>query len=461
MTTEIEKVRNRLIRTLQREHPGLERADKYLEDEQPLKFLSPVLQQELGDRHAPIVIGIPRYATEVFDHRLEIRGFQVGSENTDLSLSERMTDWFEFNDGGFLAQQAHFEGLGLGRAYAIVGPNEDDPDMPILTVESPFDCIHELDPASRAVRYGLKEWTDEGKVRWVTLYTDQGTRTTWRRDRSEWVEDSSEDYGFRLCSMQPIIPNARILGRFRLNRYDQRLGRPVFQAIITIIDALNKIASDMMVSAEFHALPRRWATGLNENDFIDEATGKALDVYSMIAGRIWASNEDKAKFGQFAEADLKNFHDTIKLLVQVCATLLGLPADFLGFQGENPTSADAIRASESQLVKRAERMQGALSPTWSTVQRLRALHAGEPDVRELRQIEVGWRSAATPTKSQEADAVTKLVTTKDSQGRSIIPLEQARIDLGYTAAQRRAMNKMDSDALADPFSVRESADEIP
>lgn len=453
MTTELEKTRDRLLRKLQMERTPLRRADQYLEGEQPLKFLSPVLEQELGDRHSEIVINIPRLAAEVYDHRLDVKGFQVGDENADRGLGQRMTDWFEANEGEFQSQQAHFEGLGLGRAYAIVGPNEDDPEMPILTVESPFDCIHELDGASRQVRYGLKEWIDEDRTRWMTLYTQEdGLRVTWRRDRSEWVEDSREEYGFNLCSLQPIIPNARYLGRVsRRTKRDQRLGAPVFAHITSIVDALNKIAYDMMISAEFHALPRRWATGLTENDFIDQATGEQLDVYSMIAGRIWGSENKDAKFGQFQEADLLNFHNTIKLLIQVSSTLLGLPADYLTFTGDNPTSADAIRASESQLVKRAERMQTSLSPSWARVQRLRALHAGERDSRELRQIEVNWRSAATPTRAQEADAITKLVTTKDAQGRSIVPLEQARADLGYSPAQRSAMAEMDKAALRDPY----------
>ncbi len=447
---ELEDARDRLLRLLQRERPALTRADHYVESEQPLRFMSPVLTKELGDRATPVVLGIPKFATEVYDNRLDIRGFQVGDENADAGLSKRMWEWFEANDGEFLSQQAHFEGLGLGRAYAIVGPNDEEPDLPLLTVESPFDCIHEPDPATRQVIYGLKEWRDEDRTRWVSLYYPDG-RVTWYSHNGDWRVDSEDVTDFGISSLQPIIPKPRLLGRYRSKRFDLRLGVPIFQPILSVVDAVNKIASDMMVSAEFHALPRRWATGLNEDDFVDEATGKALEVYSMIAGRLWGTENDKAKFGQFPEADLENFHNTIKLLFQVSATLLGLPADYLGFQGDNPTSADAIRASESQLVKRAERIQTTLSMPWGRIQRLRALHAGERDRRELRMIETTWRSAATPTRAQEADAITKLVTTRDAQGRSIVPLEQARADLGYSAAQRRSMREMDAEALKDPY----------
>lgn len=454
MTTTEEKTRDRLLSQLNREKPALERADRYLEDEQPLKFLSPVLQQELGDRVAPIVISIPRTAVDVFDERLDIKGFTLAQNGTaDEGLAREMWDWFDYNSGPFKAQQAQHEALGLGRAYALVGPNPDDEKNPLLTIESPFDCIHELDPATREINYGVKVWKDPDGVRWVNLYHPNG-RITWRRQNSEWVEDSRDEPGFGLTSLQPLIPLGRHLGRARPRKIDQRLGRPVFQPVISVVDAINKSAYDMMVSSEFHGLPRRWATGLQETDFVDPVTDKPIDTFSLIAGRMWGTQSEKAQFGQFREADLANFHNTIKLLFQITATLLGLPADYLGFQGENPPSADALRASEARLVKRAERMQAVLSEPWNRVQRLRALHAGEPDRRELRLIQTDWRSAATPTKAQEADAIMKLVGARDAQGRSILPLEQARIDLGYSQTVRDAMRTMDSEALQDPYLDR-------
>jgi hypothetical protein len=50
------------------------------------------------------------------------------------------------------------------------------------------------------------------------------------------------------------------------------------------------------------------------------------------------------------------------------------------------------------------------------------------------------------TFAQKADGVMKLVVAKDGQGRSIIPVEQAREDLGYGAEARRRMAEMDTAA---------------
>lgn len=450
MATEMEKARDRLRARLLREQRHLDVSDAYLEGRQPLRFIAPTLERELGYRLSPIVVNLARFAVEVYDNRLDIEAFRFrGDEVADDDLG----DIYAANDGDLLSQQAHSESLGLGRSYALVGPGDTDSDPAVITAESAFEAIHEDDPANHSVLHGIKQWSDADETRWVTYYHRDG-RATWYSKKGEtWRQDEgltvTDDFG--LCALVPLPHQARLLGR-TVRNVDQRLGRPVFADIIPVLDALNKIASDMMVSAEFHALPRRWATGLQEDDFVDEKTGKQLETFSMIAGRLWATSASRkdAEFGQFPEASLENFHATIKILTQVVAMQLGLPSHYLTFMGDNPPSADAIRSSEAQLVKRAERLQRAYGARWRQIMRLALLNQGARQSGDLAPIEVIWRDPSTPTISQKADAITKLVTTTDSAGRSIIPVEQAREDLGYGAGAQSRMADWDLSARQDP-----------
>ena len=82
--------------------------------------------------------------------------------------------------------------------------------------------------------------------------------------------------------------------------------------------------------------------------------------------------------------------------------------------------------------------------------RLALLNQGARETGDLAPIEVIWRDPSTPTISQKADAITKLVTTTDSAGRSIIPVEQAREDLGYGAGAQSRMADWDLSARQDP-----------
>lgn len=439
----------RLARILTRERKPLEKNDLYFEGEQPLRFIAPILEKELGYRLSPIVINLALFAVDVYDNRLDIEGFRV---NSSTQADEDLRDAWQENEGPFISQQAHREGLALSRAYAIVGGGEDSGDAPVITIESPFDAIHEDDPRTKRVKHGIKRWTDLDKTRWMTYLHQEGT-ATWRFDRGEWKQDDSETTEGneqKLCALVPLMNDPRVLGRARRGKFDQRLGRSVFHPIISPLDALNKFAWDMMVSGEFHALPRRWGTGLNENDFVDEKTGKALETFSMIAGRMWGTSSEKAKFGQFQEADLANFHNTIKLLMQIIAMELGLPSHYLLFQGDNPPSADAIRSSEAQLVKRAERKQQVLSTRWEQVQRLVLMELGRGEDARPKMIETVWRDPSTPTVAQKADAIVKLVQAKDASGRSIVPIEQARQDLGYTDIEQGHMSDWDKAAQSNP-----------
>lgn len=441
MATEQEQTRDRLRRKLNTEiTQRLIKYDQYFEGSQPLRFLAPALKEELGDRLAEVVINWYALVVEAYEHRLDVEGFRFPDQETNDDALWRI---WQYNDADLLSQQVNQESLALGRAYMIVGPGEEN-EAPLITAESPFDTIHEDDPKTKEVRHGLHQWTELDGSRWVSLYGALGERTTWMRPKrgGDWKVDSTDDGGQGLCRVVPFVNQPRMLGRLRPGNSDQRLGRAEPHSVMSIADAANKMATDMMISGEFHAMPRRWAFGMKESDF-EDSDGNPINAWSMVAGRMWANEDKDVKVGQFKEADLTNFHNTIKLLAQITAQLSALPPHYLGFTGDNPASADAIRSAESQLVKRAERKQSILGNRYERVQRLvMAFRDGKPDDRS-RQIETKWRDASTPTISQKADATVKLVTAKDGQGRSVLPVPQAREDLGYTAEQRKRMSVMD------------------
>lgn len=443
-----EDTRDRLLTKLSTESNRLKTYDEYLEAEQPLEFLSPVLKGELEGRIKEMVFNAPRFATEAYDNRLDLRGFRFrGSDDAD----DELWSVFQANDGDILSQQVHYEALGLGRSYVTVGEG-DRADTPLITAESAFQAVHEIDPRTKNVASGVKTWDDEEDVRWCNLYHPYG-RLTWWQSGGDWKLDRglTEENDFGIPRLVPVMNQQRMLARILPKSRDRRLGRSIFQDILTLTDAINKMLTDMMVSGEFHAMPRRWAVGLSENDFIDEKTGEALKTWELIAGRLWASESKDVKMGQFKEADLLVFHNTVKLLIQCVAMLLGLPPHYLTFVGDNPASADAIRSAEAQLVKRSERMQTAFGWSWTRMARLILLTLGYPDTRETLTIDALWGDPSTPTVAQQADAVTKLVTTKDSTGRSIVPIEMARERLGFTPKERERMDEMDAKALADPL----------
>jgi len=433
--TELEWLKH-LIACHDKEKRELERLNSYYEGSQPLSYMAPELQRELEESVRQVVINWPRLVVDSIEERLDVEGFRFPGE---AEADDELWRIWQANDLDEQSQQGHLDALVMRRAYVVVGSNAEDPDTPIVTVESALDVYAEHDPRTRRVSAAVKRWCEgEGasKVEHATLYLPDAT-VWFVKVSGEWAEDAEFP---RDDHEMGAVPVEVLANRPRLKCAD---GTSELADVIPLSDAACKIATDMMVSAEYHATPRRVAFGFGEEDFVDEQ-GRRLSAFSRIIGRMWATEKNRKDDGadvvQFPETSLANFHSTLEQLAKMVASLSGLPPHFLGQSTANPASADAIRSSETRLVKRAERKQRAWGGTWERVMRL-VLRVRDGDWNsDARALETIWRDASTPTVAQIADASVKKFQAK------IVPLRQTREDLGYSQAQIARMEEQDEEA---------------
>lgn len=419
--------------------PGLEELNRYYEGKQPLAYLHPELLEELGEQLKQVVINWPRLVVDALDERMDVEGFRYAD---DEAAADDLWKIWQANGMDEKSQQANVDSLVMRRSFLVVGTNERDAATPLVTVESPLQMQVDWDPRTRAVRAALKRWheqdplTDAITDRYAALYLPDKTVYYEQTSATSWKETERDEHKLGEVPVVPLVNRPRVM---------QPGGVSELADVIPISDAACKIATDMMVSAEYHAMPRRVAFGVDEEDFVD-ANGNKVSVWSRLAGRIWAmtkrkGGDDGADVVQFPEAQLSNFHSTIELLARLVAALSGQPPHFLGLDTNNPPSADAIRSAETRLVKRAERRERTRSGSYERMNQLiLRIRDGEWDPRATR-LETLWRDPSTPTYAQKADAVVKLVQV------GVLPIEQGREDLGYTAVQRERMRRMDADAL--------------
>ena len=428
-----------LIKCHDAELPELRRLNAYYEGNQPLSYMAPELQAELQETVRQVVINWPRLVVDSLEERLDVEGFRFPDEPD--SDKELWRIW-QANDMDEQSQQGHLDSLVMGRAYVAIGTREGDDSTPLITVESPLDMYAEFDPQTREVRATVKRWSDEteeGRVEHATLMLPN-SNSWWLKEKGVWVEDP--DYPKDEHNIGEVMVEV-LANRPRLKCQN---GVSELTDVIPLSDAACKVATDMMVSAEYHATPRRVAFGFGEEDFVD-ANGRRVSAFSRIIGRMWATEKNRKEDGadviQFSEASLSNFHETIKQLAMLVGSLSGLPPHFMGQSTTNPPTADGIRSAETRLVKRSERKQRGNGGTWERVQRkVIRIKSGlwDPDARSLETI---WRDASTPTIAQKADAAVKLFQA------GIIPKRQTREDLGYTQAQIERMEEQDEQAAQD------------
>ncbi|WP_088312410.1 phage portal protein [Kineosporia sp. R_H_3] len=443
------------------EVPALERYNAHYEGTQPLSYLASELVTQLSDRLRQVVIAWPMLVVDSVEERLDIEGFRLANST---SANDELWDIWQANDLDEWSQQAHLDALVMKRSYAIVGTNGEDARRPIITVESPLQVIHERDPRTRKVAAAAKFWTDDEGQQRATLYLPNET-SWWVGAGSGWEQgsDDPDEHGRGVVPVEPIVnrPRLRAMNGAKVMQAGALAavgeGTSDLAPVIPISDAACKVATDMMVAAEFHAMPRRWALGFSREDFEDEA-GNKISPFRQIAGNIWASERTKqegAEVGQFPESNLSNFHETLKLLAQITGQVSGLPAHYLNFATDNPASADAIRSGEVRLVKRAERKQRSFGGSWERVMRLALLWRDNSVPAEASRMETIWRDASTPTIAQVADAAVK----KNQAG--IVPLRQTREDLGYSATQIDRMQEEDERTSALAFGLTPPPKPVP
>ena len=435
----------------QQERNGLELLDSYYAGTQPLSYMAPELVAELADRMRQVVINWPALVVDSVEERLDVEGFRLGGV---AEADDDLWDVWQANGLDVGSHQAHVDALVMRRSYLIVGSRgaEDvdpssgvDEDVPLITWESPLEVFAERNPRTRRVKHAAKWWEEHpgsGKpaVRHAALYLPTST-SWWIDDHGTWVLDEDypvDEHDLGVVPVVPLINRPRTSNRTRAGIE----GCSDLDPIIPVSDAACKMATDMMVGGEFHALPRRWATGVNREDFVDE-NGRPTSALSRVIGRVWANENPDVKVGQFAESDLTNFTGVIELLASIVASLSGLPPHYLGRSTDNPASADAIRSSEARLVKRAERKQRAFGEAWETVMRLAMLVRHGPDAlpEGVARMETMWRDASTPTIAQSADAAVKKFQT------GIVPWRQTVEDLKYSSVQiSRMQEEKDAEA---------------
>lgn len=422
MTTQTELLTN----LLQRLNEPLARyadLDRYYDGKQPLAFLSPEAKTALGNRFGVMSSNLPRLAVTALAERLRVTGFTGDAAAV-------WPDWLR-NDLDQTSGVAHREALLLGDSYVIVWA--DRSGRPRVTVESAKQVAVLTDPGSREVVAAVKRWEDtRAKTTEAVVYLPDEIRRL-RADQQGAVANgfaTIEVIGNPL-GVVPVVNlrnTDRIVGDWGSSEIDD---------LKPLVDALNKSLADMMVTSEFVGRPRRWATGieLTEEPVTDDNGDPVLDddgqpvmreVNPIPEGhRAMISENDAAKFGQLAAADLSGYGESVNVLLAQIMAVSTLPAHYVGVFSDNPASADALRAAEASLTARAEARQQTFGRAWEQVAKLMV---AVRDGRDPSQVDarVQWADAATRSVAQEADAVVKLFQS------GLLPASVALARLGYS-----------------------------
>lgn len=392
-------------------------------------------------KHLLAKIGWARTYLGSLEERLDIEGFRMGGSD---KADDRLWQWWQANQMDVESGLAHTEAMVHGRAYVtIAAPNKNDPmmdpDTPVIKVESPKDMYAEVDPVSGRVTKAIRVYKAKNpigaEVRKITLYlpnvtlgyVDEGTRG--------WTEEWKREHKMGIVPVVPILNKERVEHRHGCSEIKPELR--------SVTDAASRLMMNMQATAELMAIPQRVIFGVDRAEITGQTGESTWEAY---IANLLAFEDPDGKISQFAAAELRNFADGMEILRKEASGYTGLPPQYFSFASDNPASADAIRASEDRLVKKAERKCRMFGEAWETVMRI-ALKIMTGDIpKEAFRMETVWRNPATPTFAAMADAVVKLATAITPDGRAVIPVEMARVKLNFSISERDEMDKLDKES---------------
>jgi len=400
--------------------------EAYYEGEQRVEMLNISIPPALS--RLQTVVGWPGTAVDVLEERLDWYGW--ASEGDTFGLDEIYTANELDVDAGLI----HLDSLIYGTAVAVVGSGDDDEPSPLVSMHSPRGMTGLWDSRRRRLTAALSTVSANGSTVEATLYLADETVTMSRENNGgRWIVEDRDRHNLGR------VPVVQFVNRPRASRLQGR--SEISKAVRYYTDAAVRTMLGMEVNREFYSAPQRWAMGVDESSFAG-ADGSVKTGWEAVMGRMLAipRNEDGElpTVGQFTPASPAPYLEQIKGLAQLIAAEAAIPPSYLGFQTDNPASADAIQRSEARLVKRAERRQATFGKSWLEVARL-ALLVRDGDVPDgFNGLSAKWRDASTPTRSAAADEAVKLSQGDDPIIPRNSPVLYERI--GLSPAEQRQLS---------------------
>lgn len=402
-------------------------ANAYYEAKHILSWQGFSIPREVASRVTPVV-GAPGTVVDVLDERLDFLGWDDAGPGESFGLSTV----YDVNELDAEAPMLHLDALIFGTAFARVGTG--DSGVPLVTVHSPLTTTGLRDAATRRLRAAWSSLaSDDDTPRGVLDTPDASIVLEQRQGR--WVVVDRDDH--RLGR----VPVVQFVNRPRSSR---RGGRSeITRAMRSLTEDMMRAALGMNVNTMFYSIPQLMILGRGPDAFKDR-NGNPVPGWKILAGHALALGKDREgdvpKVQQLQIASPQPFIEQLRDFRLQVASEAGLPAEYMGIQTANTSSADAIRMSESRLVKRTERRQTGFGRSWLEVARL-ALLIGEGQIPSDfdARVAADWQSAATPTRAATADEISKYVATEVLDPKSAV----VRKRMNLTRAERRLLEAED------------------
>lgn len=408
------------------------RWQRYYDGLQPLRFATEEYQKFFGKQYEGFRDNWCQPVVDTLAEKLTVAGLKVpeSADTDNLTADKDFARVWTLNEGQEESSKAFVEACIARRAFALCWGDDDDPETPEITFESPDEVIVGYQPGSRRNRLAaLKRWTD-GKFDYATLYTPdviwkwqrqvgQQTRL-WTPDpneRATWVPRfNAGDDIWPIPNPSGVVPMVELANRPRLR--SEPLSE--VEGVAAMQDAINALWAYLFTTSDYAALPQRVLLGaslpkLPVLDKDGQPTGafKNIDpgewMKSAAQKRMQAFEGAEAKIAQWDAADLEAFTKVIEFAVGHVAAQSRTPAHYFVTGHISNISADGLTAlGQAHIAKAKERSVYFGSGIRELAAVSYLMRGDKARAQAARLGTVEWCEFESQSKAQAADFALKM-----------------------------------------------------
>jgi hypothetical protein len=377
---------------------------EYLEGKNKIRDLNISIPPQL--KNVKTSIGWAKKVVHAIEERLDFNGWLYNGNDDVKSFLDKL-----YKDNNLQSEQSmvHRDSLSYGKGFIVLGKGTvsfGEPEV-LVTIEPPTKMTGEYNLRTRRLERAVSINRDEkGQAVSGALYELNQT-VYFEVVGKNFVEIDRDEHNLGFVPVVEFINN-RESGSTKGHS-------ELTESIMSHINGAERTLLAMTVASEFFSAPQRYIIGTESDPFVDNDGNQITNAWEAIIGRVLAlpANAETGTnptVGQFSSNSPEPFIQQVKLYASLVSGETGIPASQLGLNSEgNPASADAIRSSESSLVKTVERKQSQYSSSWNEVAKLAILIQFGELPEDMDTLGSRWEDAATPTISARADAIVKYI----------------------------------------------------
>ena len=299
-----------------------------------------------------------------------------------------LNDIFNMNSRDVLVDSSIVSACIASCCFVYISQDEDW--YPRLQVIDGYDATGIIDPITNLLQEGYAVLERDQKTKKPVIeayFTAEATEFYDLRAGTVQRRDNPAPYPL----LVPIIfrPDARRpFGHSRISR-----------ACMEIQQAALRTMKRSEITAEFYSFPQKYITGLSQdNELMDKWKASISSMLQFTKDE----DGDHPILGQFTTQSVTPHMEQLRIYASLFAGETGLTLDDLGFVGENPSSAESIRATHENLRLTARKAQRDFAVGLLNVGYLAAcVRDAFPYKRnQLYQTKVRWEPVFEPDAAQ-------------------------------------------------------------